>query len=81
MSQKEAELNLKTKDAELEKAKQLLENATITAPIAGRIQSINESGTDSQGNPAAYITIHPAGRCLPGKGYHRRAAAGSHRPG
>ena len=61
VSQKEAELNLKTKEAELEKAKQLLENATITAPIAGRIQSINESGTDSQGNPAAYITIQQAG--------------------
>ena len=61
VSQKEAELNLKTKEAELEKAKQLLENATITAPIAGRIQSINESGTDRNGNPAAYITIQEVG--------------------
>ena len=61
VSQKEAELNLKTKEAELEKAKQLLENATVVSPIAGRIQAINESGTDSQGNPAAYITIQQAG--------------------
>ena len=61
VSLKEAELNLKTKEAELEKAKQLLENATITSPITGRVQSINESGTDSQGNPAAYITIQQAG--------------------
>ena len=61
VSLKEAELNLKTKEAELEKAKQLLENATITSPVAGRVQSINESGTDSQGNPAAYITIQQAG--------------------
>ena len=61
VSQKEAELNLKTKEAELEKAKQLLENATITAPVAGRIQSINESGTDRNGNPAAYITIQEVG--------------------
>ena len=29
--------------------------------MAGRVQSINESGTDSQGNPAAYITIQQAG--------------------
>ena len=57
VSLKEAELNLKTKEAELEKARQLLENATITSPVAGRVQSINESGTDSQGNSAAYITI------------------------
>ena len=61
VSLKEAELNLKTKEAELEKARQLLENATITSPVAGRVQSINESGTDSQGNPAAYITIQQAG--------------------
>ncbi len=61
VSLKETELNLKTKEAELEKAKQLLENATITSPVAGRVQSINESGTDSQGNPAAYITIQQAG--------------------
>lgn len=61
VSLKEAELNLKTKEAELEKAKQLLENATVLSPISGRIQAINESGTDSQGNPAAYITIQQAG--------------------
>lgn len=61
VSLKEAELNLKTKEAELEKAKKLLENATILSPISGRIQAINESGTDSQGNPAAYITIQQAG--------------------
>ena len=61
VSLKEAELNLKTKEAELEKAKQLLENATITTPVVVRVQSINESGTDSQGNPAAYITIQQAG--------------------
>lgn len=61
VSQKEAELNLKTKQAELEKARKLLENATITAPVTGRIQAVNENGTDSQGNPAAYITIQQAG--------------------
>ena len=61
VSKKEAELNMKTKVAELEKAQKLLDNATITSPVTGRIQSVNENGTDSQGNPAAYITIQQAG--------------------
>lgn len=61
VSKKEAELNMKTKVAELEKARKLLDNATITSPVTGRIQSVNENGTDSQGNPAAYITIQQAG--------------------
>ena len=61
VSLKEAELNLKTKEAELKKAQELLENATVASPIAGRIQSINESGTDRNGNPAAYITIQEVG--------------------
>ena len=61
VSQKEAELNLKTKQAELKRAQELLENATITSPVTGRIQAVNENGTDSQGNPAPYITIQQAG--------------------
>lgn len=61
VSQKEAELNLKTKQAELKKARELLENSTITSPVTGRIQAVNENGTDSQGNPAPYITIQQAG--------------------
>lgn len=61
VSKKEAELNMKTKVAELEKARKLLDNATITSPVTGRIQAVNENGTDSQGNPAAYITIQQAG--------------------
>ena len=61
VSLKEAELNLKTKEVELEKAQKLLQNATVLSPTTGRIQSINESGTDSQGNAVAYITIQQAG--------------------
>lgn len=61
VSKKEAELNMKTKKAELEKARKLLDNATIMSPVTGRIQAINENGTDSQGNAAAYITIQQAG--------------------
>lgn len=61
VSQKEAELKMKTKQAELKKARDLLENATVTSPVTGRIQAVNENGTDSQGNPAPYITIQQAG--------------------
>lgn len=58
---KEAELTLKAKEHEVERAQGLLENSTVTAPTAGRVQSINESGMDSNGNPAAFITIQEAG--------------------
>lgn len=58
---KEAELNSKAKERDVERAQDLLENAVITAPTPGRVQSINESGTDSEGNAVAYITIQEAG--------------------
>lgn len=58
---KEAQINLKSKEAEVERAEALLENSTVTAPTAGRIQSIHESGTDANGNPTAFITIQEAG--------------------
>ena len=58
---KEAELNLAAKETEVAQAKALLENASVTAPVAGRIQSISENGTDNYGNPTAYITIRQAG--------------------
>lgn len=58
---KEAEINLKSKEVEVARAQALLENSTVSAPIAGRIQSIHESGTDSNGNPVAFITIQEAG--------------------
>lgn len=58
---KEAELNVKTKENEIKKSEDLLENAVVTAPVDGRVQAINESGTDSQGNEAPYITIQQVG--------------------
>ncbi len=60
-------------------AENLLKNATVVSPIKGRIQSINEkSGTDRNGNPAAYITIQEVGSYSRRRGYHRRIAAGQH---
>lgn len=61
VSQKEAEINKKTKEAEVKKSEETLENATVVSPVDGRIQSINESGTDSNGNPVAYMSIQKVG--------------------
>ena len=58
---KEAELNLKTKEAEVAKSEDILENATVVAPVTGRVQAINENSVDNYGNPLAYITIQQAG--------------------
>jgi HlyD family secretion protein len=58
---KEAELNINAKKAEIARSEAVLENVEVTSPVTGRVQSINESGTDSYGNPAAYITIQQAG--------------------
>ena len=58
---KEAELNINAKKTEIARSETVLENVEVTSPVTGRVQSINESGTDSYGNPAAYITIQQAG--------------------
>jgi len=58
---KEAEIKLKTKEQEVKKAEELLENSDVLSPIKGRVQSINENGTDNYGNPLAYITIQQSG--------------------
>ena len=59
---KEAELKLKTKEDEVKKARELLDNSTVVSPIAGRVQKINENATtDQDGKPAPYITIQQSG--------------------
>jgi len=58
---KEAELNLKTKEAEIAQSETILQNVEVTSPVTGRIQSINESGMDNYGNPTPYITIQQSG--------------------
>lgn len=58
---KEAELNVKTKEAEVAKSENILANATVTSPVTGRVQSISENGTDNYGNPLPYITIQQSG--------------------
>lgn len=59
---KEAELKVKTKEAEVKKSEELLANATVVSPIDGRVQAINEGGqTDNNGKPLPYITIQQVG--------------------
>lgn len=61
LNMKEAELKIKTKEKEVEQAAALLKNSTIVSPVDGRVQDINTSGTNNQGEPAAYITIQEVG--------------------
>ena len=58
---KEAELNLQAKEKEVAQSEAVMENATVTAPVSGRITAINEEGTDNYGNPLPYITIQQTG--------------------
>lgn len=58
---KEAEIKIKAKEAEIEKSENLLENAVVVSPIQGRVQSINENGTNQYGEPVPYITIQQVG--------------------
>lgn len=58
---KEAEIKLKTKEAEVKKSEDLLANATVVSPIKGRIQTISEGETDNNGKPLPYITIQQVG--------------------
>ena len=58
---KEAELNLKAKEQEVTKSEDVLKNADVKSPVTGRVQEINENGTDNYGRPMAYITIQQSG--------------------
>lgn len=58
---KEAQLNLKSKEAEVQKSEDILEHATVVSPVTGRVQAVNESGTDNYGNPLPYISIQQSG--------------------
>ena len=58
---KETQLKLKTKEAEVKKSEELLENATVMAPVTGRVQAVNENGTDNYGKPLPYISIQQSG--------------------
>ena len=58
---KEAELKLKSKETEVAKSEDILANATVLSPVTGRVQAVNENGTDNNGNPLPYISIQQSG--------------------
>lgn len=58
---KEAELNKSAKAGEIKASEEILAHAAVVSPAAGRVQAVNENGTDSYGNPAPYITIQQTG--------------------
>ena len=58
---KEEQLNLAAKKKEVENSEHVLENAVVTSPVTGRVQSISENGMDNYGNPLPYITIQQSG--------------------
>lgn len=63
---KEAELSLTAKQKAVEQSEAILENATVTSPVTGRIQSIDDGSSDNYNynygsSSGAYITIRQAG--------------------
>ena len=54
--EKEYNISLKAKD--IEKMQSTVKNVSVTAPVTGRIKTINENGgTDQNGNPLPFMTI------------------------
>ena len=58
---KESQLNLGAKENAVAQSEQILLNATIYAPVTGRVQAVNDGGYDNYGNPLPYISIRQAG--------------------
>ena len=58
---KQSEYQKKSKQAEIEKTQNAMENCVVTSKIAGVVKSINENGMDSNGNSTAYMTILATG--------------------
>lgn len=58
---KENEYNIKVKNKEISQLQDALANVKVISPVTGRVVSINENGSDQNGNAAAYITIQQSG--------------------
>lgn len=58
---KETEIKIKAKEKEIQQSEDLLANAEVVSPIKGRVQNIEENGTDQNGEPLPYITIQQVG--------------------
>ena len=54
----ESEYNIKLKEQEIEKEEAALKETSVEAPVAGRIQTINQNGGyDDYGRPLSFMTI------------------------
>ncbi len=60
-AKKENDYNMKVQEQEISRLKGTLSNIRVISPVSGRIASINESGTDANGQEKAYITIQKSG--------------------
>lgn len=58
---KQSEYDLKSKQVEIDKQQQTIDNATVTSKMPGVVKTINDSGVDASGNSAAYMTILATG--------------------
>lgn len=58
---KQSEYDQKSKQADIDKYQQTIDNAVVTSKIAGVIKSINEDGTDASGNTMAFMTVLATG--------------------
>lgn len=58
---KQSEYDQKSKQADIDKYQQTINNAVVTSKIAGVIKSINEDGTDASGNTTAFMTVLATG--------------------
>ena len=59
----ELKYNKTEKEKDIERLEESLENLDVTAPVTGRVQSLNENGgTDNMGNPLPFLTLVETGR-------------------
>ena len=60
----QAKYDISVKEKEIEKLINTVNNVTVTAPVSGVIQAINENGAmDDFGNPLPFMTIVETGGC------------------
>ena len=73
----QTQYDISVKEKEIEKLSNMVKNVTVTSPVAGVIQSINENGDyDDYGNPLPFMTIVETGGYRV-KGYINENNAGS----
>lgn len=73
----QTQYDISVKEKELEKLSNTLKNVTVTSPVAGVVQTINENGAyDDFGNPLPFMTIVETGGYRV-KGYINENNAGS----